>query len=199
MRSSPAKERDLSDAQPPSHLKFSQDMCESPNSRPSPEDFRWDSWRNPIKYKYSSNHAEVSWHRERKECFNSWISCQSWYERNLLQLDQWPLNGRKDFAKNVAIYAFFSGKRHKSCSCETFAKWVHVETWQNPKTYSFYDAEISWNREMNQLLINDLRRGAKISKTTKRISDLWVQWPGKLITFSLGGRNPEMWYVFSLR
>ena len=61
----------------------------------------------------------------------------------------------------------------------------------------------SWDERMlqqlNQLLINDLWRGAKISKTTKRISDLSVQWPGKLITFSLGGSNPEMWYVFSLR
>ena len=135
-----------------------------------------------------------------KEIYYSWINGLWMGAKVLPKMSQFTRFSRVK-SKNLALAKHWKIPRLS-------ARWDQVETWWNPKTYLFNDAETSWNREMKECFSSWISCWSMTFEGAPRfpkqqneywISDLSVQWPGKLITFSLGGSNPEMWYVFSLR
>ena len=137
---------------------------------------------------------------DMKEIFYSWINGLWTGAKVLPKMSQFTRFSRVK-SKNLALAKHWKIPRLS-------ARWDQVETWWNPKTYLFNDAETSWNREMKECFSSWISCWSMTFEGAPRfpkqqneywISDLSVQWPGKLITFSLGGSNPEMWYVFSLR
>ena len=166
-------------------------MCEFPSSRPSTEDHCWDEipsninihpntqrYNGIVRGKNALTIESVADH-DMKEIFYSWINGLWTGAKVLPKMSQFTRFSQVN-SKNLAC------AKHSQNECtlrpDEIPRYIH-------STMQKYPGIVRWISCWSMTF-----EGAP--RFPKQQNDLSVQWPGKLITFSLGGSNTEMWYVF---